>query len=61
VDPSYSVALMTRAVETMTPGQSFATRGQCTALARPYTQSMGDAVVADDPVLGGLVLPLRLE
>lgn len=61
VDPSYSVALMTRGIETMAPGQSLATRGQCAALPRPYAQSMGEAVIVDDPALGGLVAPLRVE
>lgn len=62
VDPGYNVALVAKSIEAMTPGGDFTAPGTCYPQPDSESQqSMGVAVIANDPSVGALVAPFRVE
>lgn len=62
VDPGHSVGLVAKSIEAMTPGQDFTAPGTCYPQPDSESpQSMGAAVIANDPSVGTLVAPFRIE
>lgn len=62
VDPNYSVQLVARSIEAMNPGQDLTQPGMCYPQPDANSpQSMGVAVIANDPALGAVVAPFHVE
>ncbi len=62
VDPSGSGGtVQPLAMETVLPGEDINAPGPCVELGDTWPQSMGRAVVANDPALGALRPPFRLR
>lgn len=62
VDPGYNVALVAKSIEVVAPGQDFTAPGTCYPQPDSESQqSMGVAVIANDPSLGALVAPFHIE
>lgn len=62
VDPGYGVGLVAKSIEVVAPGQNMTAPGECyPQLENEVQQSMGVAVIANDPSLGALVPPFRIQ
>lgn len=62
VDPGHNVALVAKSLEVMDPGQDLTAPGTCYPQPESESQqSLGAAVIANDPSMGALVPPFRIQ
>jgi hypothetical protein len=61
VDPGNTISLDAVAMETVETDQELSGRGRCDQFGAPLPMSMGPAVVAPDPAVGGLRPPFSVS
>lgn len=62
VDPGYTVGLVAKSIEVVAPSQDMTAPGTCYQQPEnEAAQSMGVAVIANDPTVGSLVAPFRIQ